>query len=185
MVSRALGNAVHKLLEKLAHFRATSDWKTSLDALADLRSAVIAQIRAVGVPSNQAGSIAERAYDYVNCASQDPYGQWILSPHTESASEASWAGSIAGNLRIVRVDRIFRAGFEPLQEGNDAWWIIDFKTAHADDVLPLVALPEFRAAFAPQLQMYAAVLRNLHGSGANLRAGLYYPRMSILDWWEI
>lgn len=184
-ISRALGNAVHKLLEKLAHFRSTRDWRASLDALAPVLPAITARIRAAGVPASQAASIAQRAYEYVHRATQDPYGQWILSPHNEAASEAGWAGSVDGDLRLVRVDRIFRAGLEPLQEGTDAWWIIDFKTAHADDVYPLVALPEFRAAFAPQLEMYAAVLRNLHGPDATVRAALYYPRMSLLDWWEI
>ena len=39
-------------------------------------------------------------------------------------------------------------------------------------------------AIAPQIEAYAAVLRNLHSS-AQIRVGLYYPRMSILDWWEL
>jgi ATP-dependent exoDNAse (exonuclease V) beta subunit len=88
-------------------------------------------------------------------------------------------------LRLVRVDRLFRAGLEPLQSGNDALWIIDYKTSHAEGINASSALPVFRATFAPQLQMYAAVLRNLHGPELAIRAGLYYPRMSLFDWWEI
>jgi RecB family exonuclease len=86
---------------------------------------------------------------------------------------------------MVRVDRLFRAGLEPLQPGNNALWIIDYKTSHTESVDPATALPVFRATFAPQLQMYAAVLRNLHGPELAIRAGLYYPRMSLFDWWEI
>jgi hypothetical protein len=40
-----------------------------------------------------------------------------------------------------------------------------------------------RAIFAPQIETYAEVLRKLHGSDAQVRAGLYYPRMASLDWW--
>ena len=70
--------------------------------------------------------------------------------------------------------------------GNDALWIIDYKTSHNEGIDPSSALPVFRATFAPQLQMYAAVLRNLHcDQTLQLRAGLYYPRMSLFDWWEI
>jgi hypothetical protein len=84
----------------------------------------------------------------------------------------------------VRVDRIFLAGPEPLLEGDDTWWIIDFKTTHARDIDPTAALPSFRSTFAPQLEMYASILRNLHGKETRLRTALYYPRMALLDWWE-
>ena len=77
------------------------------------------------------------------------------------------------------------AGLEPLTEGSGAWWIIDYKTALAEELGPLSALSELRNIFAPQLEAYSAVLRNLHGKDARIRAALYYPRMSLLDWWEV
>ena len=85
----------------------------------------------------------------------------------------------------MRVDRVFRSGLVPLLDGENAWWVIDFKTTHWDVVDPAAMLPQFRAFFAPQLEIYAAVIRNLHGTDLAIRAGLYYPRMSLLDWWEI
>jgi ATP-dependent exoDNAse (exonuclease V) beta subunit len=118
-------------------------------------------------------------------ASRDPNGQWILSPHPQAQSEARWAGVVAGGLRTVQVDRVFRAGLDPLSEGEQVWWIVDYKTAHADNLAPAAALPELRRIFAPQLMTYAQVLRNLHGQDAVIRAGLYYPRMLLLDWWEL
>jgi hypothetical protein len=48
-----------------------------------------------------------------------------------------------------------------------------------------VALPELRKIFAPQVETYAAVLRNLNGEQARIRGGLYYPRMKQFDWWEL
>ena len=106
-------------------------------------------------------------------------------PTPKSSSEVRWAGVVAGSLRTVQVDRVFRAGLSRCPTGDQAWWIIDYKTAHADTLAPAAALPELRELFAPQLDTYAEVLRNLHGSDAAIRAGLYYPRMLLFDWWEI
>jgi len=112
-------------------------------------------VRAAGVKGLEAESIATKAFDSALKASEDLQGQWILSPHIEAASEAAWAGVVAGDLRSVRVDRVFRAGLEPLSEGRDAWWIIDYKTAHADGLDPSEALPRLRRLFAPQIEAYA------------------------------
>ena len=184
-LSRALGSAVHSLLEELARLRTTMEWDEARTTLAQLRPRISAQIRAIGTTRADAELISTQALNHALQASKDPYGQWILSPHVEAASEAAWAGVVSGTLRSVRVDRVFRANTEPLTEGDAAWWIVDYKTAHADDLGPLNAKLELRSLFAPQLEAYAAVLRNLHGKDAHVCAALYYPRMSLLDWWEV
>ena len=184
MLSRALGNAVHKLLQELARIRLTLESSAALAELDKLRPRISSQVRAAGVAPAEVLSITSQAFECVTNAAHDKYGQWILSPRLEAVSEAGWAGLIDGDLRRVRVDRIFRAGASPLIDGEDTWWIIDHKTAHADDIDPSSALPRFRAAFAPQLERYSAILRNRLGSSAKLRVGLYYPRMLLLDWWE-
>jgi ATP-dependent helicase/nuclease subunit A len=188
MRSRALGTAVHRLLEELARLRMNLDWEAARSALAQSVSPIAAHVRAVGLGRAEAAQIAAQALQLALNASHDPIGAWILSPHENAASEASWAGVVDGNLRAVRVDRVFKAGSTPGADGDDCWWIIDYKTAHADNVEPGTALPALRALFAPQLEAYAEVLRNLRGvdaGGCVLRAGLYYPRMSLLDWWEL
>ena len=184
-ISRALGNAVHKLLEELARLRLTLDWDSATAALENFRPRITASVRSAGVSLAEANNITAQAFACALNAAHDPIGQWILSPHPNAFSESGWAGIVSGNLRLVRVDRLFRAGLEPLQSGNDALWILDYKTSHIESVDPSSALPVFRATFAPQLQMYATVLRNLHSPDLQLRAGLYYPRMSLFDWWEI
>jgi hypothetical protein len=89
----------------------------------------------------------------------------------------------------VQVDRVFRAGPAPQTASGSAdrhtWWIVDYKTAHEDGLDPVRALPELRALFAPQIEAYAAVLRNLRGPGIDLCGGLYYPRMALFDWWQL
>jgi ATP-dependent helicase/nuclease subunit A len=185
LLSRALGTAVHALLEELSRLRATNDWTAARAALERFEPRIAAQARATGLDPAQAAQVAAQALQLALNAARDPIAQWILAPHTGAGSELRWAGVVAGSLRTVRVDRVFRAGLDPLSEGENVWWIVDYKTAHADNLDPAVALPELRKLFAPQLEAYAHILRNLHGQDADLRAGLYYPRMLLLDWWTI
>ena len=72
-------------------------------------------------------------------------------------------------------------------EGQSIWWIVDYKTANAPAALSGLApnLAVLRSLYARQLEIYARVLRNLHGEDASVRAALYYPRMAALDWWEL
>ena len=185
VASRALGVAVHTLLEEAARLRLTHDWEYVRMALPHFVARLIAQIRSYGLRLTQAQSIADSALAIALDATRDPLAQWVLDPHDSAESEAAWAGYLSGAVRSVRVDRIFRGGPEPLASGNDCWWIIDYKTAHADGLNPDVALPELRQQFAPQLETYAALLRKMHGADTQVRAALYYPRMSQFDWWEI
>ena len=185
MLSRALGNAVHKLLEELSRLRERYDWETARTLLLEFKERTIAQVRATGVGADRAVELAGEALDLALRASEEPVGRWILSPRAHAESEACWAGVVEGALRTVRVDRVFKAGPAPCSEGEDCWWIIDYKTAHAENLDPAMALPELRVFFRPQLEAYGAVLRNLHGSEPRLFAGLYYLRMRLLDWWEM
>jgi ATP-dependent exoDNAse (exonuclease V) beta subunit len=185
--SRVLGIAVHALLEELTRLRVNLDWAAARTALQHFEPRISAQARAIGIDQTQAARVSAQALQIALSASDDPVGAWILSPHWSAASEAGWAGVVAGALRAVRVDRVFKAGPTPGVDGDDCWWIIDYKTAQVDNMDPGMALPALRALFAPQLEAYAELLRNMYGaeeSGCTIRAGLYYPRMSVLDWWE-
>ena len=183
--SRMIGIAVHAFLQRLASLVAQSDWAEARKNLASFAPNVVAQARGAGVDRPQAEQIVEQALDMALAASHHPAGRWILSPHAEAASEARWAGTSEKGLHQVQVDRIFRAGQEPQSAGENTWWIIDYKTAHPEGLDPDRALAELRKLFAPQLETYARVLRQMHGSDARVHAGLYYPRMLRFDWWEI
>jgi ATP-dependent exoDNAse (exonuclease V) beta subunit len=183
--SRALGTAVHTLFETLARLREQLDWKAARSALGDYEPRIAAQVRAVGIDQPQATRIAAEALQMALSASHDPIGSWILSPHRNAASETAWTGVVAGNLRTVRIDRVFQAGAEPCSGEGDCWWIIDYKTAHADNLDPSQAPQALRQLYAPQIAIYAQLLRGLHGVEPRLFAGLYYPRFAMLDWWEL
>ncbi len=187
--SRALGNAVHALLQQSAQLLTTQTREAALAALTHQQPRIAAAIRAVGIEPATANRIAAQALQIVLQATGDPLAQWILAPHDDAASEVRWTGVVAGSLRTVRVDRVFRAGPAPqtaaASPGEDTWWIIDYKTAHEDGLDPASALPELRRQFAPQIEAYAAVLRNLRGADIRLCGGLYYPRMALFDWWQL
>lgn len=185
LLSRALGIAVHTLLQELAQLRLTHKWESARSALAKRGPRIASEVRAFGIERGQADRVAEQALEIALRATRDPAGEWILSPHPEAVSEARWSGVAAGAVHSVQVDRVFRAGAEPLSAGDEIWWIVDFKTAHADGVDPQKALPELRDLFAPQLEAYARMLRGLHGADVRVCAGLYYPRMGQFDWWPI
>ncbi|WP_058189720.1 UvrD-helicase domain-containing protein [Terracidiphilus gabretensis] len=179
LVSRVLGTAVHTLMAELAR-QHPHNLSASQAALEDILPRLIAEIRSTGIDSAEAEHIATRALDMVLRASTDTDAQWLLSPHADAASETRWTGLLDGKLRTVQADRIFRAGPKPHVAGNDIWWIVDYKTIESE-----TALPELRNLFEPQLNLYARLLRLLHGPDVEVRAGLYYPRMRLFDWWKI
>jgi ATP-dependent exoDNAse (exonuclease V) beta subunit len=189
LLSRAFGKAVHALLQQLAQPGATQTREAALAALAQQQPRIAATIRAAGIDPAKAARLATQALQIVLQAAGDPLAMWILAPHTDAASEIRWTGVVAGSLRTVQVDRVFRAGprpqFAAASPDEETWWIIDYKTAHEDGLDPAALLPELRRQFSPQIEAYAAILRNLRGSGIRLCAGLYYPRMALFDWWSL
>ncbi len=187
--SRALGKAVHLLFQQLAPLLAAGPRDAALAALAQQQPRIASAVRAAGIEPQQAGRIAAQALQIVLKAAAGPQAQWILAPHPDAANEVRWTGVVSGSLRTVQVDRVFRDGPAPqtaaASASEDTWWIIDYKTAHEDSLDPTASLPELRRIFAPQIEAYAEVLRKLRGNGINLCGGLYYPRMSMFDWWQL
>jgi len=186
LLSRALGKAVHELFQHFAQRLATETSEVARESLVRVQPRISANLRAFGIDAGEANRIAAQAVEMVLRAADDPQAQWILAAHADAASEARWTGVVSGGLRTVQVDRVFRAGPTPEStDDNSTWWIIDYKTAQGDGLDPKAALPELRDEFAPQIEAYAKMLRNLHGADAAVRGGLYYPRMALLDWWEL
>jgi ATP-dependent helicase/nuclease subunit A len=186
LVSRALGIAVHELFQRFAQLVAAESSEVAIQSLGGLLPRVGANVRAAGIDANHADRIAAQALEMVLRAAEDPQAQWILAAHADAANEARWTGAVAGSLRTVQVDRVFRAGSAPQSTADDStWWIIDYKTAHGGGLDSKAALAALRSEFAPQIEAYGKVLRNLHGADAIMRGGLYYPRMALFDWWEL
>jgi ATP-dependent exoDNAse (exonuclease V) beta subunit len=185
--SRALGTAVHALLQQLARLRASSNWPAARAALPQFAPRIQALLRSAGIDPAQAPALTAQAMRLALDASNHAAAAWILSPHPQAACELRWTGVLEGAIHSVQIDRIFLAGPVPLSQGDSVWWIVDYKTARApapDSPAP-PDVTALRPLYAHQLELYARVLRNLHGADAAVRAGLYYPRMAALDWWEL
>jgi ATP-dependent exoDNAse (exonuclease V) beta subunit len=181
--SRILGTVVHALFEIAARrFEQGASAAALRAGLPGLQSQAAAIARNAGLSSAEAQSAARKAIEALEAAFDDAQGLWILKPRGEARAEASWTGIVAGVARESRMDRIFRAGAEPLGEG-DCLWIVDYKTAERGPGGLDAFLAEERAKYARQLQGYAEILRQAHGEVTQIRLALYYPLVRRLDWW--
>jgi ATP-dependent exoDNAse (exonuclease V) beta subunit len=185
IASRTLGSAVHALLEELARLYQTSLPDEAARALGHFLPRITSRIRAAGLAPAAAQSVADHALRIARKAASDPAGRWILSPHGAAASEASWSGVVSEAVRSVRVDRVFRAGLEPFVDGDQALWIIDYKTAQDERLGPGKPASDLRTLFAQQLEAYASILRQSIDKRLPIHAGLYYPRLEFFDWWKV
>jgi ATP-dependent helicase/nuclease subunit A len=175
--ARIIGAAVHALLERLG---------PSLAALPteQLRVRAAALLRAQALTGDSLENATAAVTNLLRACAADSVCRWILAPHPDAQSEASWSGFADARLRTLRADRVFRAGAAPLTEGSDCLWIVDYKTGTAPSGDPAGWLAAERGTYSPQLLAYGRALRAFHGAQTPLRLGLYYPAISILDWWE-
>lgn len=210
--SRALGTAIHTLLEQLSRLRATMSPEKAAEAVAEHLPGIVARLRSLGMTRAEAQRLAAEALEIARLSSLHPVGAWILSPHDEALTEARWTGAVGhaiagGNeIRNFRADRVFLTAEVPPMTDQDfdeagksasepVWWIVDHKTSHAEGVdLSQVAgrsafLEAHRKQHVGQLELYARVLRALHEAAgepvSRVRAGLFYPRVGLFDFWDV
>ncbi|MFC5862994.1 UvrD-helicase domain-containing protein [Acidicapsa dinghuensis] len=211
LASRALGIAIHTLLEHVSMLRVTLSAEEAAAAVANLLPGVVAQARHTGLTHIEALQLSDKALDIAQRRSLEPLGRWILAPHAEALSEARWTGttgraaSAAKAIRNLRADRVFRTIEMPPSEGNfrapdepnsdPVWWVIDYKTSHAEnaDLSQTAARSAFlethRKQHHEQLEAYARFLRALNDAAgepsSRIQAGLFYSVLGLFDSWEI
>jgi ATP-dependent exoDNAse (exonuclease V) beta subunit len=182
VAARAFGNAVHAFLERIAQQTAAGASATSLLAsLPAWTPRITAVLRSEGLPPAMVDRLTQQVTYALEFTLKDPTGLWLVSAHEGGATEyalTAWQQQRSA----IRLDRIFRAGPEPLAPGSDHLWIVDYKTTtHGPEGLDAF-LAEERARYAPQLEAYATVLAQTEGEPA-IRLALYYPMLSKLIWW--
>jgi ATP-dependent helicase/nuclease subunit A len=180
--ARALGNAVHAFLETMT--RQLSDGEQAdalLREIATWSNRITAVLRGEGLPPATAKKLALRVQSALRDTLQDAQGLWVLDAHEGAASE--YALTAWGETRnSVRLDRVFRAGAEPLAPGNDCLWIIDYKTTTHGTKGVEEFLAEELLKYGPQMLTYARMMR-AEAEPGKLRVGLYYPMLPKLVWW--
>jgi ATP-dependent exoDNAse (exonuclease V) beta subunit len=181
--ARAFGNAVHAFLESITRRLAEGESASAiLAALPSQTPRIAAVLRAEGLPPAMVERLAQQTLHALASTLRDPTGLWLLSPHEGAAAEyalTAWSNERSN----IRIDRIFQAGAEPVSEGSNHLWIVDYKTTtHGPEGLETFLAAE-RGKYAPQLETYAAVLRDTEGEPA-IRLALYYPMLARLIWWS-
>jgi ATP-dependent exoDNAse (exonuclease V) beta subunit len=180
--ARALGNAVHAFLEMLT--RRLSDGvlrDALLHEMTGWSARITAMLRSEGLPQSSAKKLAPRVQNALRDMLKDSEGLWVLGAHEGASSEYSLTAW--GECRSsVRLDRVFRAGHEPLAAGSDCLWIIDYKTTTHGSKGVEEFLAEERLKYGPQMLAYARMMHSEAEPG-RLRVGLYYPMLPKLVWW--
>ena len=169
--ARQKGSVVHALLEQVSR-------GASIEAL---RVPARSLFRGAGYSGKSLEDAIEEVLAAVKNCANDPDGAWVLAPHAQAQSEVSWTRWKDGALERLRADRVFVAGAEPCEPGEEHLWIVDYKMSapFGDEDF----LAHQREAYAPQLARYASALREAQGIHLPVRFGLYYPRIPRLDWW--
>jgi len=187
VAARAFGNAVHAFLDRIARQIAAGTAASNLlTSLPSWTPRIAAALRSEGLQPAMVERLAQRVVHALAATLKDPHGLWLLSPHEGAATEfalTAWSAQRG----TIRIDRIFRAGPEPLATGADHLWIVDYKTAtHGPDGLEAFLAAE-RVNYAPQLEAYADVLQQRDArqteGGPAIRLALYYPMLAKLVWW--
>ena len=201
--ARLLGAAIHWFLEELSGLRRSLNPAEAAEAVVGSLAAIAAKIRSAGLSRAEAERLSKEALAVARQASTHPLGEWILTAHSKAEAEARWTGwmekgggdSTGGPGRAwnLRPDRVFFAASTRSEE-EPVWWIIDYKTSHADGInlddefKRRRFLDAHREQHAGQLMAYARALRSLREEGAGtlrIRAGIYYPRLLIFDDWNV
>jgi len=177
--ARILGNTTHTFLELLTQRTAAGQSFQSLQS--DLKTwptRIQTLLRAAGLAPEFIPTATSTILRSLTRTLEDPHGRWLLTPHPEASTETS----ISTTTETIRLDRTFLAGPEPLTTGTTHLWIVDYKTATHGPEGPDAFLAAERAKYAPQLETYAAVLRETK-SEPEIRLALYYPMFAKLIWW--
>jgi PD-(D/E)XK nuclease superfamily len=199
--SRLEGTAIHAFLEHLARLRMRMSVAEVAVAMEDEMPGIVAEIRSHGLALPAAQRLVQEALAVARRTLTDPVGAWMLAPYQNAEAESRWTGLVrageADSLRTLRPDRVFLAAAPEnlgLENGALVWWIIDYKTSHADskDGAQQAFLESHRLQHIDQLAAYAQMLRRLKGKdpvldtagdAIEIRAGIYYPRLQLFDHW--
>ncbi len=169
---RAVGIVVHRWLEIVADN--ISSW-----SIADIeqRTELISQLLAAeGVNQSELSKGVSEVIEHLRLTLDCPTGRQILQRYEESASELAIERKEDPQVKYYIIDRTY-------VDDDGTRWIVDYKTAHKDN-LPL---DEFllaqKALYQKQLENYAELLHQLKPEPIKLM--LYftlYQRPIIWDW---
>ncbi len=179
--ARTFGNAVHAFMEVLAEHLARGSTPTELlNELPTWDARIAALVRSSGLPPAMTKRLTQQVRDAMEKTLHDPTGRWLLAPHAAAHSEQS-LDLLYDHEKNVRLDRIFVAGAQPLAEGEECLWIIDFKTGDPGKRSMEQFFEAEKEKYRPQMETYAKALQL--DEQQPIRLALYYPLVPRLIWW--
>ncbi len=159
----AIGTVVHRLFGQIGQ-EGLPAWSAARIAAA--RARVVAELAGEGVDPGERAAAADVVLDAVRRTCADPRGQWLFAAaHEDARAEWALAGVQDGAVAHVTLDRTF------VSEG--VRWIVDFKTGRHEGAEPEAFLDRERERYRPQLERYAAFVREL--DARPIRLALYHP----------
>jgi ATP-dependent exoDNAse (exonuclease V) beta subunit len=163
--SRAIGVAVHRLLQVIAAEGATAWSPGRLARAAPIVTALLREAGLVGAGLAEAGA---RCLAAVERTLADPRGRWLLEPgHAGAASELRVSGRIEGRIVEGVVDRCF-------VDDAGVLWIVDYKAGRHEGGDLDAFLDREQERYRGQLERYARLLAARHDGPTRL--GLYFPQ---------
>jgi ATP-dependent exoDNAse (exonuclease V) beta subunit len=162
--SRAVGMAVHRMLEIIARDGPHAWPEARLAAAAPLVRVLLAE---AGISPPDLDPLSARCMKAIESTLADPRGRWILDAgHGEARSERGISGYVDGRLVQGVVDRSF------VDDGT--LWIVDFKAGRHEGGGLETFLDREQARYREQLERYAVLLAPDHDGP--VRLGLYFPQ---------
>ena len=187
LLSRALGNAVHAFLEELSRLaRRTSIGRRRAQTSEDGAPHRRWHSRFRGGAAHMASKIAAEALQLALNASRDSRASGFF--RRMPMRPAKFDGRSVSRRRCARCRWIacFAPGSAPRQKESNCWWIVDYKTApQTEDSSRRSAARVCANCLRRSLRLMRQSCAICTETNATLCAGLYYPRMLVLDWWEM
>lgn len=192
--ARIFGTTIHAFMEPLARLFATQqDPEASSQTIAQMAVPIRLYLMRNGSNARDAKSDAQKILTIFRNLTADPMGRWILASHSVPIGLQEQSGSTGfevpftsfheNGLRSVRFDRVFLAGDQPLADGTDHLWIVDFKTTGHGQIGLDEFLENRKDEYIGQMQTYANAVETVWLKHENIRLGLYFPLLTRFIWW--
>lgn len=171
-IARHIGTVVHRLLQRIA-MEGLEYWDAA--RIATTKPVMEAMLSQLGLPDKQRKAALAQVVAALERTLADERGRWILDQrHAEAHSEYALATVQDGRLVTAVLDRTF-------VDTDGTRWIIDYKTGVHEGGREEEFLAREQERYRPQLERYAALLREL--DGRPLRLGLYFPLLGAFREW--
>jgi ATP-dependent exoDNAse (exonuclease V) beta subunit len=157
--ARHAGTVVHRWLQRIAQ-EGIDAWDAA--RIGRMRPAFRRALAARGVNEADLEGAAARVAGALASCLEDPRARWILGPRADARTEHRMTLFVAGELRAVAIDRMFRDGGK--------LWIVDYKTSTHEGGALDAFLDRELERYRGQLEGYRAAF-----AGEPVGLGLYFP----------